>query len=142
MSHSAFFQLYYHLVWSTKGRLPSIQATLLEYTKNLVIDDAKCRGASVLAVGVMPDHVHLLVSLPPTATISTFVGQVKGAVAHELNRTIGQKTVEWQEGYGALTLRAADLDKVAKYVDNQPAIHRARKAHGELEVTASPVHGA
>jgi putative transposase len=142
MSHTAFYQLYYHLVWSTKGHLPQIKATLLEYTAHVVTEDAKKRRATVVACAAMRDHVHFLVSLPPTIAVSTFIGQVKGATAHEINSTIGEKMIIWQEGYGALTLRAADLKKVARYVNNQPSIHASRTKHSVLEVTDSPVHGA
>jgi len=90
----------------------------------------------------MPDHLHLLVSLPPTIAISTFVGQVKGATAHEINSTVGEKMIIWQEGYGALTLRGSDLEKVARYVNNQPKIHASRGKVSVLEMTISPDQGA
>jgi len=135
MSHTAFYQLYYHLVWSTKGHVPLIKETLLEYTAHVVTEDAKKRGAVVIACGAMPDHLHLLISLPPTIAVSTFVGQVKGATAHEINSTVGEKMVVWQEGYGALTLRGSDLEKVARYVNNQPKIHASRGKDSVLEMT-------
>jgi putative transposase len=119
-----------------------IKDTMLEYTAHVVMEDAKKRGAVVIACTAMPDHVHLLVSLPPTIAVATFIGQVKGATAYEINNTSGEKMVVWQEGYGALTLRAADMDKVALYVNNQPRIHASRAKKSVLEVTDSPVHGA
>ncbi len=36
----------------------------------------------------MPDHVHLLVRLPPTVKVSEFIGQVKGAATHRVNEEI------------------------------------------------------
>jgi len=142
MSRTAFYQLYFHLVSSTKGHIPLIKETLLEYTAHVVTEDAKKRGAVVIACAAMPDHLHLLVSLPPTIAVSTFIGQVKGATAHEINSTVGEKMIIWQEGYGALTLRASDLEKVARYVNNQPRIHASRLKNSVLEVTTSPIHGA
>lgn len=81
----------------------------------------------------MPDHIHLLVSLPPDLAPSIFVGQVKGATAHEMNKTIGDKAVVWQVGYGVLSMRKSDLDRVTKYINSQPAIHSARKKPSILE---------
>jgi hypothetical protein len=49
MSRSAFYKLYYHLVWSTKGHVPLITDTMLEYTAHVVVEDAKKRGAVVIA---------------------------------------------------------------------------------------------
>ena len=39
----------------------------------------------------MPDHVHLLTRLPPTVTVSEFIGQVKGATAFRVNRDLKPK---------------------------------------------------
>jgi len=133
VSRSAFHQLYYHFVWSTKGRLPEIKDTLIQYAVHVVTEDARKRHGFVLACSAMPEHVHLLVSLPPDVAPSTFIGQVKGATAHEINKTIGNKAITWQVGYGVLSMRSSDIDRVTKYVNNQPAIHSARRKPSILE---------
>jgi putative transposase len=133
VSSNAFHQLYYHFVWSTKGRLPEIKDTLIQYAEFVISEDAKKRHGFVLACGVMPEHVHLLVSLPPDLAPSAFIGQVRGATAYEMNKTIGEKAITWQVGYGVLSMRKGDLDRVTKYVCNQPAIHAARTKPSILE---------
>ena len=139
MSNTVFHQLYFHVIWSTKDRKPLITEPLAGYVRDLIVEDAKRRGADVIACGVMPDHAHLLVSLGPTIAIATLIGQVKGFVAYEMNKTTGDKVLQWQEGYGVLTLRKNDVGRVARYVDNQPAIHERRAKESVLELTESPI---
>ena len=72
----------------------------------------------------MPDHAHLLVRLRPTTTIGEFIGQVKGATSFRVNRELQPRCkLHWQEGYGVLTLRKDELDKVSRYIDNQESHH-------------------
>lgn len=84
----------------------------------------------------MPDHVHLLVRLPPTVSVSDFVGKVKGATAYRVNHEIRPKfKLRWQEGYGALTVRKDDVEKVSRYIDNQEEHHRSGRLSKLLENT-------
>jgi len=84
----------------------------------------------------MPDHVHLLVSLPPTIKVSDFIGQVKGATAHRINEEIKLNfKLKWQEGYGVLSMRKDELEKVSRYIDNQETHHRTGKVSVLLERT-------
>lgn len=142
MSNNAYYKLYYHVVWATKSHEIVIKPEQIKWTTEIVIVDAKKRCSRVIACGIMPDHVHLLVSLPPTIAIATFVGQVKGSSAHLFNKTVGKPYLKWQEGYGALTLRESDVDKVANYVNNQQKIHASRKPKSVLEICSSPLQGA
>ena len=84
----------------------------------------------------MPDHVHLLARLPPTLRVSEFIGQVKGAACHRVNEEIQPSfKLKWQEGYGALTLRENELEKVSRYIDNQETHHRLGRLSVLLERT-------
>jgi REP element-mobilizing transposase RayT len=84
----------------------------------------------------MPDHVHLLVSLKPAGCRATYIGQIKGALAHAHNKAkIGPEPLVWQEGYGILTVPKSHTDRIADYVDNQQDIHARRKANRLLECT-------
>ena len=100
----------------------------------------------------MPDHAHLLVRLPPTVQISEFLGEVKGATAYRVNHDIKPKfKLRWQEGYGILSLRKAELAKVSRYIEEQEEHHRKGRLSAVLEMTeilqddwpqVSPLKGA
>ncbi len=67
--------------------------------------------------------------------MSDFIGEVKGSVTYRVNRECKpRKRLKWQEGYGVLTVREGEVDKLCKYVDNQEEQHRLRKLSRVLEV--------
>ena len=57
MSHS-FHQLYYHIVWATKERMPYIVPETKQWLIDKIVEKAMDRGAWVLACNAMPDHIH------------------------------------------------------------------------------------
>jgi REP element-mobilizing transposase RayT len=105
---------------------------------NIINEETKIRGGWPIRHNAMPDHVHLLVRLPPTLKVSEFIGQVKGATSHRVNEEIRPSfKLKWQEGYGALSLRKDELEKVSRYIDNQETHHRLGKLSDLLERTES-----
>ncbi len=135
MGH-AFHQLYYHFAWATHSRTALIRRDFRSQLLKIVNEEAKKRGGWLIRHNAMPDHVHLLVRLPPTVRVSDYIGQVKGATAHRINEEIklGFK-LTWQEGYGVLTLRKDEVEKVSRYIDNQELHHGNGKLSGLLEKT-------
>ena len=135
MGH-AFHQLYYHFAWATHAREPQIHPSFRAELLRLVNEEAKNRGGFPLRHNAMPDHVHLLVRLPPTSCVADFVGQVKGATSHRVNEELKPKfRLKWQEGYGVLTIRKDEVDKVARYIDNQETHHGRGRVSQLLERT-------
>ncbi|MCU0550514.1 MAG: IS200/IS605 family transposase, partial [Leptolyngbya sp. Prado105] len=67
------WKTYYHLVWATQNRLPliteSIEAELYGYIQN----KTKSIECPIYAIGGMPDHIHLIVSIPPSRAVSGYV---------------------------------------------------------------------
>jgi len=111
-------QLYYHFVWATHARDPHLHRSFRADFLGLLNEEAHTRGGKPIRHNAMPDHVHLLVRLPPSVAVSEFIGQVKGATAFRVNRDLKPKfKLVWQEGYGAMTLRRDELAKVIAYID-------------------------
>jgi REP element-mobilizing transposase RayT len=99
-------------------------------------DEVKKRGGWPIRHNAMPDHVHLLVRLPPKVTVSDFIGEVKGAASYRVNHDLKPRQgLYWQEGYGVLTVRQDELEKVSRYIDNQEEHHRNRRLSVLLEMT-------
>jgi putative transposase len=126
-----YWEHYFHVVWSTKGRLP-----LLVDERAIIADKsirATCRekGAVVHAVAIMPDHVHVAVSIPPSLSVSDLMHAIKGSSSHLLNRDPSITSTEpfaWQPEYGSLTFGKRSLADVVAYVLNQ----RRHHADGDL----------
>lgn len=137
MASHAFHQLYYHITWSTKHRLPLIEERVRAWLLPCLAEACEKRQAELIASNAMPDHVHLLVSLQPTACLATFIGQLKGASSRLFRQTHAVEDINlvWQEGHGVVTLRKAESQRVKDYVNNQQEIHATRKASRILETS-------
>jgi REP element-mobilizing transposase RayT len=139
MGH-AFHQLYYHFAWATHSRINLIRRDQRPKILAIINEETKKRGGWPIRHNAMPDHVHLLVRLPPQIAVSEFIGQVKGAAAHRINDEIKPEfRVQWQEGYGVLSLRKDELEKVSRYIDNQETHHATGKLSDLLERTEDEV---
>ena len=90
MAH-AFHQLYYHLIWATHSRYPYIQREWRPELLKLVNEETIERGGQPIRHNAMPDHVHLLVRLPPTIAVNQFIGQVNGLAFPGINAWAMQK---------------------------------------------------
>ncbi len=133
----AFHQLYYHHAWRTRGSEPLIVGEFKEHLLRLIEDECSKYGGRCIRVNALSDHAHLLVELPPTIAPATFIGKVKGAASYFANHFLEERKApsrfRWQEGYGVVTLRKADVPKVEEYIRNQEQIHSERKLSRTLE---------
>jgi len=136
MSH-IFHELYYHFVWATHDREPLLVPELRPELLRILAEEVAQRGGILIRQNCVVDHVHLLVRLTPNIMVSDFIGQVKGASCYRFNREVNAKhRLKWQEGYAVLTLREDEVEKVARYIDNQERLHQERKLSRVLEMLA------
>jgi putative transposase len=132
----ALWRLYDHLVWSTQERLPLITPEIEPLLYGYMIGKADVFGAIVHAIGGVENHVHLIASIPPKQSISTFVKGVKGSSAHHINHLDSARStsaLRSQRGYGVFSLGAKQLDTAISYVQYQQEHHRTGKLIPLLE---------
>ncbi len=130
----AWYRLFYHFVWGTKGRLPSItEANQEPIYKAIQAKIAELNGI-VHALNGMPDHVHLVASIPPTLALSAVMGQVKGVSSHLASRLPGgDPDFAWQNEYGVLSVSESHLPTIVNYVEHQQEHHNAQTLDSRLE---------
>ncbi len=135
MPRNVYWELYYHLVWRTKGSAPLLIPQVEPLTHKYLIHRAlETTEAIVHAVGGVEDHVHLAVSLPPTVELAKWVGDIKGATAHHINHgPWGAGTLAWQTGYGVVSFGKRDLPWVVNYIKQQREHHAMGRAQDRLE---------
>ncbi len=120
-----FWRLYYHVVWSTKNRAPMITPEIEQPLYDYLIGKADSHGLIVHAIGGMPDHIHVVLSIPPKHSISDMVGQLKGSSSFHINHNMPGYELEfdWQRGFGVFSLGQTQLPKAVNYVRNQKEHH-------------------
>jgi putative transposase len=106
MSKNYYSEINLHVTWHTIVNrpllTPQIEAETHRYLRKRMIDTP---GVFVHEIGGIETHVHIALTIPPTLTISDYVGQLKGASSHHINHTnpTRDKLLEWQTGYGVVS---------------------------------------
>jgi putative transposase len=119
-----YWKLYYHFVWSTKGRLPLILPAFEDDLYRVIAAKVIKMDGSVHAIGGVEDHIHLAVSVPPKLALARFVGEVKGNSSHFVNQVIKPDfEFYWQDEYGVLSFGEKNLPAVVRYIHNQKQHH-------------------
>ena len=91
-----------HFVWATKKREPILTPQWEPMVYRCVQSECRELGGVVLALGGMPDHVHLLAVVPGHISASKMMQQVKGVSARFANGELPLTAfLKWQEGYNA-----------------------------------------
>lgn len=118
-------RLYVHCVWATWDRLPLITPDVERRLYAAVA--AKCHdlNCELIAIGGMPDHLHILVRFPSTVTIADLLKEVKGASSHLMTHEVRPgEFFKWQGSYGAFSVSPEALTAVSAYISGQKEHHR------------------
>jgi putative transposase len=90
--------------------------------KELIANVVGEAGGEVIEVEVMPDHVHLLVKVPPTVALSKLVRSLKGRSSRVLRSEfppLRRLPILWSPSWFVSTAGGAPLEVVRRYVENQ-----------------------
>lgn len=118
--------VYVHLVWTTWDRLPLVMGEAKEIIHASIRSECANLKASVVALGGIEDHIHLLAQIPSPLDVAKLVKRIKGASSHLVNeRTSAESFFKWQGAYGSFSISPWDVTKVQKYVLNQEKHHHA-----------------
>ena len=124
MSHS-YVNALFHCVFSTKGRRPWINDELQQRLWPFLGGIARENKMTGLAIGGVEDHVHLLLSMPATISISKALQLIKGRSSKWVHDTFPQRRdFAWQEGYGAFSIGVSQVEDTQRYIANQTEHHR------------------
>jgi REP element-mobilizing transposase RayT len=85
---------------------------------------AKNYGMKGLAIGGMPDHVHILLSFATEISVSKAVNVLKSNSSKWMRAQSRQ--FAWQEGYAAYSVSTSGLSRVIDYINHQPEHHKKR----------------
>jgi REP element-mobilizing transposase RayT len=112
-------------VFSTKERRQLIAPQLRERLWPFLGGIARQNKMKAIEVGGVEDHVHILLSLPPTMAVAKAVQLIKGGSSKWIHETFPEhRLFAWQEKYGAFGVSVSLLDTVIAYIRNQPEHHR------------------
>ncbi|WP_089792803.1 IS200/IS605 family transposase [Chryseobacterium wanjuense] len=124
---NTYTQIYIQIVFAVKGRQNLISKENREELHKFIAGIVSNRNQKLFAVFAMPDHVHILVSMSPTGSISDLVRDIKAGSSKFINEKGWTKgKFSWQEGYGAFSYSKSSVDSVVKYILNQEEHHKKK----------------
>ncbi|MEI6752909.1 MAG: IS200/IS605 family transposase [Paludibacter sp.] len=122
---ASYRQLYYHVVFGTKFRKPTIHDVhcqlLYKYIWG-ILENKKCK---LYRINGGKEHIHLLVAIHPTIAVSTLVKDLKVSTSIWLKEQREFQQFEgWAEGFAIFTISHTDKDKVIEYIKGQKEHHQ------------------
>ena len=118
-------RLMYHLVWIPKYRKRVLTGSIARRIEELLRQCAEVNEWRIDELNIQPDHIHMLIQLKPSMSVSMVVQLFKGGSSHviraefpELEEFLWGKSF-WADGYFAETVGKCDEEVIKKYVQNQ-----------------------
>jgi putative transposase len=124
----------YHIVIIPKYRKRVLYGKVKKHVGEVIREVCRQRGIELVEGHLMPDHIHMCVSIPPKHSVAFAIGFIKGKSAVRIHRQIlGKKKVTglhfWSRGYCVSTV-GLNEETIRKYIREQEALE---KRQGELE---------
>lgn len=128
-SHSVY-DLKYHVVFCTKYRYCVLSGEVASRCRDLIREICATNYIDIVRGSISPDHIHLLISIPPHISVSKAVQYIKGKSSRKLQqeyvhlkkRYWGQHM--WSRGYFAVTTGSINAQDVQKYIEDQEIHHK------------------
>ena len=114
----------YHVIFIPKRRRRTLYAELRKHLGELFRRLASQKESRIEEGHLMPDHVHMLISIPPKYAVSQVVGYIKGKSAIHLARMYGERKRSfvgqhfWARGFFVSTV-GRDETSIREYIRNQ-----------------------
>jgi putative transposase len=113
----------YHVIWCPKYRRPVLVNGVDERLKAIIQDAVAETSGEVIQMEVMPDHVHLLISIDPQYGIHRLVKHIKGVSSRLLRSEYpalkSRLPSLWTNSYFVATVGGAPLAVIKQYIEQQ-----------------------
>ena len=126
-------RLHYLVTWSTRGRRPVLRDRHVQALEALIRQACEEREYSLFEVAAGTDHVHVLIALRPSQSISSVIRELKGRAGVALLADFPELRVwlrgnlVWDERYAVETVSAARIDSLSE------RLRSVHPQHGPLE---------
>ena len=114
----------YHVVWISKYRKKQLFGLIRTELAPVMKELARQKESEILQGALMPDHVHMLIAIPPKYAVSSVIGYIKGKSAIYIARNFRGKKRNfvgesfWARGYFVSTI-GLDEGMIRNYIKNQ-----------------------
>ena len=123
-AHSVY-DIKYHVVWITKYRRSILRGEVAKRLRELVRQTCLTMDVYIISGHVAPDHIHLLVSVPPSISVSELMKRIKGRSSRRLLEEFGELSRQfwgrhlWARGYFVASSGHVTDEVIKQYIENQ-----------------------
>jgi REP element-mobilizing transposase RayT len=120
-----YHNLYTHFILITQDRVPSIPEKNRERIEKYITGVVNNNHSKLYSIYVNPEHAHILVSRSPKLSEEALASIVADSSSKFINENkLSQGIFAWQQSASAFSVSKSEVDKVCKYILNQPEHHR------------------
>lgn len=129
----SYTQIYYHIVFSTKNRIPCMTKQKREDLYKYIWGVLTNKNCHLYRINGVEDHLHILTHIHPTVSLANLVKDIKLSSSDWIKENgIFKRFSGWQKGYGAFTAAQKDKDRIIRYIKNQEKHHQKKSFKEEL----------
>jgi len=123
-----------HFVWATYRRTPLVTPEWEQAIYASILQETRRQECEVLALGGMPDHIHLALAMPTKSCPATLMRCIKGVSSTFARQRLAQgEFFGWQDGYGVYSVCRAHRGTVIAYICSQKQHHAEGTIQPEWE---------
>ncbi len=124
---NTYTQCYFHLVFAVKNREALIGHSWKNELEMYITGIVQNHGHKLLAIGSMPDHIHIFLGYNVNHLIPDLVEDIKTSTNSWIKQKgLSKNRFAWQKGYGAFTHSNSNIDTVVRYINNQQEHHQKK----------------
>lgn len=129
---NTYTQMYVHIVFSPKSKQALIGKSWKSELEKYITGIIQNQKHKLLAIGTMPDHIHIFIGYNVNYLIPDLVENIKTSSNSWVKQNkLTQFKFEWQKGYGAFSHSRSQLDTVVNYILNQEKHHEKKSFREE-----------
>ncbi len=122
---NTYTQIHIQFVFAVRFRNSTIQNSWKDELYKYITGIVQNHNHKMLSINGVTDHLHILIGMRPTQSISDLMQDVKGSSSKWINEKRFSRTrFEWQDGYGAFSYGKSQIKDVIAYIENQEKHHK------------------
>ena len=124
---NTYTQIHVQFVFAVKHRYGIIKKTWQDELYQYITGIVQNNNHKMLQINGTKDHIHILIGMRPTQSISDLMQDVKGGSSKWINdKKLVLGKFEWQEGFGAFSYGKSQIKDVIRYIENQEHHHKKK----------------
>jgi REP element-mobilizing transposase RayT len=129
---NTYTQIHIQFVFAVKYRNGLIHFSFKQELYQYISGIIKANNHKLLAINGMSDHLHILIGMRPSQSVSDLIQNIKSNSSKWINEKKFLKVkFEWQEGYGAFSYSKSHVQNVIRYIQNQEKNHKVKSFNEE-----------